>query len=129
MTGWDISPSGVKHVLNETSEAAKGLATTGKAIGDTATSAANYAGTIVPGTQVQCGVQGPVAAALGEFFKAYQKDLMYVATRASMSINGAANATNAYIKGNLEMAATAQGNALKEPKIDLPGVTKGQGGR
>ncbi|MFJ3302508.1 DUF6507 family protein [Streptomyces sp. NPDC086549] len=125
MTAWDISPSGVQHVLNETGKAAEGLSNTGKALGETMTSAASSSGTIVPGNQVQCGIQGPVAAALGEFLQAYQKDLMYVAMRTSDSLDGAATATNEYVKGNLEMAAQAQAHALKEPVIDLPG-DKGQ---
>jgi hypothetical protein len=127
MTGWDITPSSVRHVLGETAKAAEGLSETGKALQETMPSAAKSAGTIQQGGAEKSGVQGPVAAALSEFFNAYQNDLMYVAVRTSNSLNGAATATNEYVKGDLDMAAQAQANALKEPKIDLPGVT-GQGG-
>ncbi|WP_217251615.1 DUF6507 family protein [Streptomyces sp. AC602_WCS936] len=129
MTGWDISPSGVQGVLKETAKAAEGLSNTGKALQETLPSAAESAGTIQQGGVERSGVQGPVAAALGEFFTAYQEKLMYVAVRTSNSLNGAAGATNAYVKGDLDMAARAQANALKEPKIDLPGAGGQQGGK
>ncbi len=128
MTGWDISPSGVSGVLKETAKAAEGLSNTGKALQESMPSAAKSAGTIQQGGVERSGVQGPVGAALGEFFTAYQEKLMYVAVRTSNSLNGAAGATNAYIKGDLDMAARAQANALKEPKIDLPGADGQQGG-
>ncbi|WP_432175182.1 DUF6507 family protein [Streptomyces sp. Tue6028] len=129
MTAWDISPSGVQGVLTNTATAAEGLSDVGKALETTAPSAAKSAGTIEQGGVEKSGTQGPVAAALGEFFNAYQKDLMYVAKRTSNSINGAATATNEYIKGDLEMAAKAQQEALKEPKIDLPGAGGKQGAK
>ncbi|MEU3156909.1 DUF6507 family protein [Streptomyces griseoincarnatus] len=128
MTGWDISPSGVSGVLKETAKAAEGLSNTGKALQESMPSAAKSAGTIQQGGVERSGVQGPVGAALGEFFTAYQEKLMYVAVRTSNSLNGAADATNAYVKGDLDMAARAQANALKEPKIDLPGADGQQGG-
>ncbi|MGW3147313.1 DUF6507 family protein [Streptomyces sp. NPDC001177] len=129
MPTWDISPSGVQHVLNETGKAAEGLSNTGKALGETMPSAAKSAGTIRQGGLEKSGVMGPVAAALGEFFEAYQKDLTYVAVRTSNSLNGAATATSQYVKGDLEMAAKAQAAALKEPKIDLPGAKGRQEGQ
>ncbi|MEU2991265.1 DUF6507 family protein [Streptomyces griseoincarnatus] len=128
MTGWDISPSGVSGVLKETAKAAEGLSNTGKALQESMPSAAKSAGTIQQGGVERSGVQGPVGAALGEFFTAFQEKLMYVAVRTSNSLNGAAGATNAYVKGDLDMAARAQANALKEPKIDLPGADGQQGG-
>jgi hypothetical protein len=129
MTGWDISPSGVQRVLTKTAEAAEGLSDTGKALQETLPSAAKSAGTVQQGGVEKSGVQGPVAAALGEFFTAYQEKLMYVAVRTSNSLSGAATATNEYVKGDLKMAAQAQANALKEPKIDLPGAGGQQGGK
>ncbi|MFC8441293.1 DUF6507 family protein [Streptomyces griseoincarnatus] len=128
MTGWDISPSGVSGVLKETAKAAEGLSNTGKALQESMPSAAKSAGTIQQGGVERSGVQGLVGAALGEFFTAYQEKLMYVAVRTSNSLNGAAGATNAYVKGDLDMAARAQANALKEPKIDLPGADGQQEG-
>jgi hypothetical protein len=43
-------------------------------------------------------------------------------------VRGAAEATNAYAHGDLEMAAEAQRNALKAPKVDVPGAGRKQGG-
>lgn len=129
VTAWDISPSGVKGVLTNTATAAEGLSNTGKALEKTVPSAASSAGTIEQGGVEKSGTQGPVAAALGEFFDAYQKDLMYVAERTSNSIDGAATATNYYLTGDLEMAAQAQQEALKEPRIDLPGAGGKQGAK
>lgn len=130
MTGWDISPSGVQGVLNEMAKAAEGLANTGKALQLTLPSAAKSAGTIQQGGVERSGVQGPVANALSEFFTAYQEKLMYVSVRTSNSYNGAFNATTAYVRGDLEMAALRQADALKEPVIDLSGADDGQqGGR
>jgi hypothetical protein len=112
----------VQSVLTNTATAAEGLANVGKTLQTTVPSAAKSAGTIEQGGVEKSGTQGPVAAALGEFFEAYQKDLLYVATRTSNSLNGAATATTEYVKGDLDMAARAQQAALKEPKIDLPGA-------
>ncbi|WP_432055485.1 DUF6507 family protein [Streptomyces sp. bgisy022] len=127
MTGWDISPSGVQRVLGKTAEAAKGLSDTGKALQKTLPSAAESAGTIQPGGAEKSGVQGPVGAALREFLTAHQERLMYVAVRTSNSLNGADTATKAYVQGDLDMAARAHANALKEPTIDLSGAGEQQG--
>ncbi|MEV5335364.1 DUF6507 family protein [Streptomyces werraensis] len=129
MTGWDISPSGVQHVLTETAKAAESLGTIGEALQENLPSAAASAGTIQQGGVEKSGVQGPVGSALAEFFNAHAKRLKYIAVRTSNSLDGAATATNAYVRGDFEMAAQAQANALKEPKIDLPGVDGQQGGR
>jgi hypothetical protein len=117
----------VQGILTNTATAAEGLSNTGKALEKTVPSAAKSAGTIEKGGVEKSGTQGPVAAALGEFFNAYQKDLMYVAERTSDSMTGAATATNYYVTGDLEMAAKALQEALKEPKIDLPGAGGKQG--
>ncbi|MGW0542350.1 DUF6507 family protein [Streptomyces griseoincarnatus] len=129
MTGWDISPSGVQRVLTETAQAAESLGTVDEALQENLPSAAASAGTIQQGGVEKSGVTGPVGSALAEFFNAYAKKLKYVAVRTSNSLDGAATATNAYVRGDLEMAAQAQASALKEPKIDLPGGGGQQGGR
>lgn len=129
MTRWDISPSGVQGVLGQAATAAEGLANTGKALEETVPSAGKSAGTIAEGASGPSCVQGPVAAALGEFMAACHKDLMYVAVRTANSLNGAAEATGFYLQGDLEMAAQAQRAALQEPKIDLPGAGGGQGAK
>ncbi|MEU2383276.1 DUF6507 family protein [Streptomyces sp. NPDC012461] len=129
MTGWDISPSGVQRVLARTAEAAKGLSDTGKALQETLPSAAKSAGTIQPGGAEKSGVVGPVGTALDEFFTAHRARLTYVAVRTANSLKGAATAKDAYVEGDLDMAARAHANALKEPKIDLAGAGEQQGGK
>ncbi|MFE7836914.1 DUF6507 family protein [Streptomyces sp. NPDC057474] len=54
---------------------------------------------------------------------------LYIAERTSKSLSGAAEATGHYIEGDLTLAANAQREAAKEPKVELPGVdspTEGQ---
>ncbi len=124
MTAWDIRPSEVGGVLRKAATAAEGLAKAGQGVQKDLPSAATAAGTI---SGMYCGATaptGPVSAALGEFMQTWLKQLAYVAQRTSSSLNGAAAATNAYVEGDLKMAADAQHDALKEPKTDMPGVGK-----
>ncbi|WP_328538104.1 DUF6507 family protein [Streptomyces sp. NBC_00344] len=124
MTAWDISVSGVQGVLDRTATAAEGLSDAGKALDKTLPSAATSAGTI-SGTYCGAGPpSGPVAGALAEFFNAKQRDLLYIAKRTTKSLNGAAEATREYVKGDLTMAADTQRKTIQEPTIDLPGDTK-----
>ncbi|MEC4016747.1 DUF6507 family protein [Streptomyces sp. H27-D2] len=120
MTSWDISQSGVQGVLSKAATAAEGLAKVGGELEKTLPSAASSAGTI---SAAYCGAppSGPVEAALSQFFLARRKDLAYVALRTGNSLNGAAAATNAYTEGNLKMAATAQSQAVAEPRINESG--------
>ncbi|WP_125263292.1 DUF6507 family protein [Streptomyces alboflavus] len=129
MTAWDIDPAGVRGVLEKAGDAAKGLSSAGSTAQKTLPGAAKHAGTAVEGGEKGDGTQGPVAAALGQFFTKWEGDLLYVAGRAGSSLNGAAEATVAYHQGDLQMAADAQANALKEPDIDMPGQKAGKGGR
>lgn len=62
-----------------------------------------------------------VGSALGEFLQRWSHDLLYVAKRTSKSLNGVAEATGHYVEGDLTLAANAQREAAKEPKVDLPG--------
>ncbi|TQK44372.1 hypothetical protein FBY35_5875 [Streptomyces sp. SLBN-118] len=127
--GWDISPSGVQGVLTKAGKAAEGLSNAGKTLETTMTSAAKSAGTVTQGGHEKDGTMGLVAGALGQFIEAHQRRLAYIAARTSNSLTGAAKATNAYVQGDLDMAADAQREALKEPKIDLPGVGDGKGAK
>ncbi|MFI9616368.1 DUF6507 family protein, partial [Streptomyces sp. NPDC052023] len=44
------------------------------------------------------------------------------ALRAGKSLQGVVDATTAYLNGDQEMAAEAQRNTLKAPKLDMPGA-------
>ncbi|MER7175187.1 DUF6507 family protein [Streptomyces mesophilus] len=136
MSKWDIKPQGVQGQLTMTGEAAKDLADAAKAMVNDLMSAAGSAGTAVPGSQysgpmigpVVPGTPrnpvGPVAAALSTYMEKRQAQLTSMAERTGNSMTGAAEATNAYVQGDLDMAAEAQGKALQTPKVDLPGAGK-----
>ncbi|MFD7813293.1 DUF6507 family protein [Streptomyces sp. NPDC059785] len=139
MTGWDIDPVGVQATLTTTGEAGGDLEKVATSLGKNMASAAASAGTAVPGGQFHGPMVGPVvpgtprvpvgpvAAALSEYLSERQKKLAFMAQRTVNSVQGAAQATNAYNHGDLDMAADAQKEALKEPKIDLPGANTGGG--
>ncbi|MFN2494740.1 MAG: DUF6507 family protein [Pseudonocardiaceae bacterium] len=58
------------------------------------------------------GARGCVAGALAGLAQAKQADIQFVFTRTSTAINGAAQATNAYLAGDLQMAANRHASAL-----------------
>ncbi|WP_338932045.1 DUF6507 family protein [Streptomyces netropsis] len=123
MTAWDIVPSEVGAVLTRSGKAAEGLSKAGKGVQKSLPAAATDAGTI---SGMYCGnaPKGPVAAALAEFGSKWGKDLAYIAQRTADSLNGAQKATQAYMEGDLKMAADTQNAALKEPVIKMPGQGK-----
>ncbi|MET9417744.1 DUF6507 family protein [Streptomyces klenkii] len=123
MTSWDIYPPGVRGVLDKTATAAEDMGKAGKSIQETLPKAAASAGTI---SGPYCGNApvGPVAAALSEYFKGWERDLLYVAKRTGNSVNGAIEATNEYLKGDVKMAENKQREAIKEPVIEMPGQSR-----
>ncbi|WP_460065901.1 DUF6507 family protein [Streptomyces sp. YKOK-I1] len=124
MTGWDIDVAGVRGVLRNTGTAATSLSDTGQAMQGNLEEAASAAGTITSQYGPYSSTAGLVGAALAEFLDRWTRDLVYIAERASKSVNGAAEATGHYVEGDLTMAATAQREAATEPKVDLPGAAK-----
>jgi hypothetical protein len=65
-----------------------------------------------------------VASAIGGFMKeSGMPAIEFVFTRTAASMTGAANATNAYLAGDLEMAANAQAgaSAAPDPRASMPG--------
>ncbi|MYS92472.1 MULTISPECIES: DUF6507 family protein [Streptomyces] len=127
MPGWDLKPQGISHVLQTTGDAASKLEKYAKAFGEHLTSAASSAGTVSAegggegGEKAQGGL---VALALSQFAEHATKDLKFVAARAGKSLQGAVDATTAYLNGDEEMAAEAQRKTLQAPAVDLPGVGK-----
>ncbi|WKX71357.1 DUF6507 family protein [Streptomyces sp. XD-27] len=122
---WDIDPPGVRSVLIKTGEIAGQLKGEGETLKKLVERAAASAGTIL-GNDVHrdpcnTGMKaagdayakelGPVAMALAAYFEARGDSLSYMASRASMSLNAATNATTHYVEGNLQMAALSQRNA------------------
>ncbi|KUN07500.1 hypothetical protein AQI95_10795 [Streptomyces yokosukanensis] len=60
---------------------------------------------------------GLVAVALGQFAEDTEKDVAFLPLRASDSANGAIEATNAYLAGDLEQAWNAQHHATLPPDV------------
>ncbi|MFC9625243.1 DUF6507 family protein [Streptomyces sp. NPDC056930] len=130
MTGWELKPQGISGVLKTTGEVASKLQTYATSYGDHLTSAASSAGTISAegggggGKDGEKAAGGLVALALSQFAEHTTSDLKFVAARAGKSLQGAVDATTAYLNGDLEMAAEAQRKALGAVDLDpkKPGV-------
>ncbi|WP_431043421.1 DUF6507 family protein [Streptomyces sp. P1-3] len=141
---WDIDPPGVRSVLIKTGGVVRQIEGEGKALSKLVESAAASAGTIlgndvdrtpkgnerpVAGDAYACEL-GVVAGALAEYFEKRGKCLSYMAARACKSLDGATDATTAYINGDLQMAADSQREARGLPQgfeflpVDQRGVPK-----
>ncbi|WP_055490017.1 DUF6507 family protein [Streptomyces sp. TP-A0356] len=126
MTGWDLKPQGISHVLRTTGTTASHIEDHAKAFGKHLTSAASHAGTISAeggggeGSGKQQG--GLVALALSQYAEHATKDLQFIAARAGKSLQGAVDATTAYLRGDEHMAREAQRRALAAPRVDMPGA-------
>ncbi|GAA2480643.1 hypothetical protein GCM10023100_51620 [Actinocorallia cavernae] len=137
MTGWDLHPQGISQVLTTTGKTASHLETQAKDFGTHLQSAASSAGTISAGDGSggsggqggQGGKDGGktqgglVALALSEYAEHATKDLQFIAARAGKSLQGAVDATTAYMNGDEAMAAQAQRKA-STPGVKMPGVGK-----
>ncbi|MFJ9682828.1 DUF6507 family protein, partial [Streptomyces sp. NPDC101194] len=121
-------------MLKTTGEVASKLQTYATSYGDHMSSAASSAGTISAegggggggggGKDGEQAVGGLVALALSQFAEHTTPDLKFVAARAGKSLQGAVDATTAYLNGDLDMAAEAQRKALGAVDLDpkKPGV-------
>lgn len=103
MSAWDISPDGVRGVLTRT----QGVATEFEGQMNSLNTAAQGAGS-------QCS-SGIVGEAIAGFFDSAKSNIEFVFTRTGACLNAAAQATNAYIDGDLQMAANAQAAATAAP--------------
>ena len=112
MSRWDISPSGVQGVLSRTE-----------------TVAHEFEGQM---TRLRTALEGAVgesyseivASAVGGFMKeSGMPAINFVFTRTGACMSGAAQATNHYVAGDLEMAANAQAaaSAAPDPRAAMPG--------
>ncbi len=115
MSSWEIQPDGVNAVLARTE---------------------STAGEFEPQlTSLNAGLEGSatessspiVADALSGFAGSAQGNIQFVITRTGAAMTGAANATNAYLDGDLTMAANAQAAAGAAP--DPTGIMPGHGPR
>ncbi|MCE3029224.1 MULTISPECIES: DUF6507 family protein [Streptomyces] len=120
MTGWDISPEGVQSVISKVREAAGDMNTGITLYGQSVQGAMEAAGTLSfdgesSGSHDRAG--GLVAVALGKFVEGTEKDVAFLPLRAADSANGAVEATNAYLAGDLEQAWNAQHHATLPPDV------------
>jgi hypothetical protein len=127
--GWDLKPQGIQGVLKTTGDTASHLEGHANAFGKHLTSAASSAGTIAAdggggggGGEGKKAEGGLVALALSQYAEHATKDLQFIAARAGKSLQGAVDATTAYLHGDEHMAAEAQRKALADPRIDMPGA-------
>ncbi len=114
MSRWDISPAGVRGVLGRTQAVAQEFEDQMRRL-----HAALEGGMSQSSSDI-------VAGALAGLAEAKQADIQFVFTRTSAAINGAAQATNHYVQGDLEMAAHAQAAAAAAPD---PLASMPRGGR
>ncbi|MGH4016952.1 MAG: DUF6507 family protein [Pseudonocardiaceae bacterium] len=111
MSRWDISPAGVRGVLTQTQAVA------GEFEGHMASM-----NSAMEGGAAEASSE-PIATALTGWVDAKRPSIEFIFTRAAASVNGAAQATNAYLQGDLEMAANAQASvtAAPDPRATMPG--------
>lgn len=102
MGKYRIHPAGVQHVLSATAADGADFATILKPLTHSVESAG--AGT---------GGSGAIVPALESFFTVQSTRMTGISDRVGACLTGAAEATKAYLKGDEEMAATYQANAVK----------------
>ncbi|GAA4943733.1 DUF6507 family protein [Actinoplanes utahensis] len=103
MSAWDISPNGVRGVLTRTQGVAMEF-----------DGHMNNLNAAVQGAGAQCS-SGIVGEAIAGFFESAKSNIEFVFTRTNACLNAAAQATNAYVDGDLEMAGNAQASATAAP--------------
>ncbi|WP_111719447.1 DUF6507 family protein [Homoserinimonas sp. OAct 916] len=97
MAGWKIQPQGVLDVLTSVNTKAEAMGAALEPLSDAMTAAVTATNSPAIGDAVQ-----------GYFSEVASPQLEGVSARISASITGASGATEAYVQGDLEMAATAQ---------------------
>ncbi|MEV4433434.1 DUF6507 family protein [Streptomyces sp. NPDC049555] len=114
---WDIKLDGVRAALSHTGEVAGKFEEEFTSYSEHLSGAATSAGTMVLGgsTAPKGGFVGPIGAALKEFADGTQDELRFIPVRAGKSLKGAREATEAYLKGDQEMAENKENAALQAP--------------
>jgi hypothetical protein len=97
--GWDIEPAGVRGVLGRTQTVAQQFEDELGAIGPALQGAAENSSSAI------------VATAVEGFASAVQGDIRFALDRTTAALRGAGEAMNAYVHGDLQMAANAQAAA------------------
>jgi hypothetical protein len=99
MSRWDIDPSGVRSVVSQTIDRAKGFEEQAKTYETALGGAAGASGSQI------------VAQALVDFAAHSAPSFRFLVDRTSRVLNAAIDATAAYLDGDLTMAGSAQRNA------------------
>ena len=99
MSRWDIDPSGVRSVVSRTIDRAERFEEQARSYEQALGSAAQASGSQI------------VGQALVDFAAHNQPAFRFLVDRTSRVVNGAIDATAAYLDGDLTMAGTAQRNA------------------
>jgi Family of unknown function (DUF6507) len=113
MTSWSIQPEGVVQVLKNVEAEATELGTSLETLPGSLEAA-------VTGTQ-----SGAISEAIQGWMEMESPTLKSVSQRINAAMKGAADATKAYIQGDLEMAANvqaAQVQAATAPPVERPSV-------
>lgn len=111
MSRWDIHPAGVQGVLGRTQATA----------GDFEHQM-NRMNTALQGSASQSSSDIVAQALVGYANQSAMPQIRAVFTRTAACLNGAAQAVNAYLDGDLEMAANAQASASEAPDAaEMPG--------
>lgn len=113
MARWSIEPAGVRGVLTRSATHAEGFAHGVDGLMTHAGAAAAASGSSL------------VARALSDYAGARKNDLFKAGERIHSGFTGTVSAVNAYIAGDLAMAANAQQAASRAP-ADLPAPGAGQ---
>lgn len=107
-TDWKIAAAEVQKVLTATQDATKPLDGISKEISDGLGWAMRYSHS------------GPIQTVLGEFAEKITADMKAVGNQVYGSVNGAVEATKAYMAGQDEMAANAMRKTTDAWKVDPP---------
>ncbi len=99
MSRWDIDPSGVRSVVSRTIDRAERFEEQARSYERALGSAAQASGSQI------------VGQALVDFGTHNAQAFQFLVDRTSRVVNGAIDATAAYLDGDLTMAGTAQRNA------------------
>jgi Family of unknown function (DUF6507) len=99
MSRWDIDPAGVRGVVSRTIDTAKGFEEQARSYEQALGGAAEASGSQI------------VGQALVDFAAHNQPAFQFLVDRTSRVLEGAVDATRAYLNGDLAMAEHAQRNA------------------
>lgn len=109
MARWSIDPEGVYSVVTRTAQVAEAFQAQNQEFVDNVTSAEQNCQSVI------------VEQALADFFIRHKDTVPGLMSRAAASLHGAVDATDAYVRGDQQMAIRAKQNAVIAPTVDIWG--------